>query len=343
MKSSALSLSALMIGYRSLRSAAKSSLVSCRIRDPSVANVRSAAKASTMLVRLRFSTSSAAGKVSSVRPRLSLLRARMPANRSRPSAAAMMSLVWRSSELVSSASRGISSANVPSRPTTALYVSSVMSCNAPRLPLLTTMPSEDSTSSVLGYRAVFSSGICEPSTRRPTGLSTGSANSMCCEPSSDVCATLAMALLGRSTLLSRDNSTAAKNEPSSRCTASMPDTLPTVTSSTMTGEFCGSVVTFGSCTVIVYEPAPCPAVPGMSSELSPPNWQPANSTGSVPNAAAFRRPDAFRIIRPHLPAPQRGPEPPLAQRFRVRRRASWNPAVSPHRAPPQVPAAAAAT
>jgi hypothetical protein len=31
----------------------------------------------------------------------------------------------------------------------------------------------------------------------------------------------------------------------------MPDTLPTVTSSTITGEFCGSVATSGNSTVIL--------------------------------------------------------------------------------------------
>ena len=58
----------------------------------------------------------------------------------------------------------------------------------------------------------------------------------------------------------------------------MPDTLPTVTSSTITGEFCGSAATSGNSTVILYEPLPWPAVPGMLIEFSPPNWQPANST-----------------------------------------------------------------
>src|ERR1700712_2627863 len=70
----------------------------------------------------------------------------------------------------------------------------------------------------------------------------------------------------------------------------MPDTLPTVTSSTITGEFCGSVATSGSSTVIEYEPIPCPDVPGMSSEFSPPNWQPASSTTPDPSTTALRPP-----------------------------------------------------
>ena len=55
------------------------------------ANRFSAPNASTKLPRFLFNTSNAAGSVSSARPRLSLLRARMPAKRLSPSAAAMMS------------------------------------------------------------------------------------------------------------------------------------------------------------------------------------------------------------------------------------------------------------
>ncbi len=47
-------------------------------------SVRSAPNASTMLARLSLSTFSASGSVSSVRPRLSLLRARIPAKRFEP-------------------------------------------------------------------------------------------------------------------------------------------------------------------------------------------------------------------------------------------------------------------
>ena len=76
------------------------------VRRDAARSCRSAVNASTMLVRLSLSTFSAAGSVSSARPRLSLLRARMPAKRFSPSAAAMMSAVCWSSEPVSSASRG---------------------------------------------------------------------------------------------------------------------------------------------------------------------------------------------------------------------------------------------
>ena len=114
---------------------------------------------------------------------------------------------------------------------------------------------------------------------------------MCCEPSSDVCATFAVAFSGRSTSLSSDSLTAAKNVPSGRCTASMPDTLPTVTSSTITGEFCGSVATSGKLDGDGVRAAAVPAVPGMSSEFSPPNGQPASSTAPEPMATALR-PDA---------------------------------------------------
>ena len=63
----------------------------------------------------------------------------------------------------------------------------------------------------------------------------------------------------------------------------------------MTGEFWGNVDTSGSCTVMVKDLGPCPAVPGMSSEFSPPNWQPASSTDSDEMVTTLR------IIRP-LPA-----------------------------------------
>ena len=68
----------------------------------------------------------------------------------------------------------------------------------------------------------------------------------------------------------------------------MPDTLPTVTSSTITGEFCGNVATSGSSTVMPNEPLPWPSVPGMSTEFRPPKAQPARSTVPVPMATAFR-------------------------------------------------------
>src|SRR6478609_11984876 len=116
--------------------------------------------------------------------------------------------------------------------------------------------------------------------------------------------------------------------PSGRCTASMPDTLPTVTSSTITGEFCGSVATSGNSTVMVYEPEPWPAVPGMSIEFRPPNEQPASSTAPEPSTTALR-PDRntlprnvlrtihprARLVAAHLGAaleagPRARPDPP---------------------------------
>src|ERR1700753_2467562 len=77
----------------------------------------------------------------------------------------------------------------------------------------------------------------------------------------------------------------------------MPETLPTVTSSTMTGEFCGSVATSGISTVIEYAPLPWPAVPGITREFSPLNWQPASS--ALPAAKALPR-NHIRFIR-HRP------------------------------------------
>src|ERR1700761_198616 len=127
--------------------------------------------------------------------------------------------------------------------------------------------------------------MVEPSTSRPTGCwLVGAASSTCWEPSSEVCATLAMEFDGSTTLRSSANLTAAKKLPSGRCLASIPDTLPTVTSSTMTGEFCGSVATSAKSTVIEYEPGPWPAVPGRATVFNPPNWQPASSALPAANA-----------------------------------------------------------
>src|SRR5581483_3536928 len=99
--------------------------------------------------------------------------------------------------------------------------------------------------------------------------------------------------------------------PSGRCTADTPETLPTVTSSTITGEFCGRVATSGTSMLMLYEPAPWPAVPGMFNEFNPPIWQPASSSAPEPIASVRRqvrlslRPSDFRVIRPLLAGPVR--------------------------------------
>src|SRR6202453_3443400 len=82
----------------------------------------------------------------------------------------------------------------------------------------------------------------------------------------------------------------------------MPETLPTVTSSTMTGEFCGRVATSARLTVIEYEPGPWPAVPGSATVFNPPNWQPASS--ALPAANAQPR-NQIRLIAQPLARPAR--------------------------------------
>src|SRR6201989_737528 len=106
----------------------------------------------------------------------------------------------------------------------------------------------------------------------------------------------------------------------------MPDTLPTVTSSTITGEFCGSVATSGSWTVILYAPGPCPDVPGMSSEFNPPNEHPARS--AAPDEIATVRVvtrDALARTNLLIPRPPRPEAVRLAAAARV------------HSAPPAAP------
>ena len=99
MKSSALSLSALMTGYRSLKSAAKSVLVSDSTCDATPANVRSAVNASTMLVAVVVEHLQRVGqRVQRAAQAVLALARGSPAKRFRPSAAAMMSSVCRSSE-----------------------------------------------------------------------------------------------------------------------------------------------------------------------------------------------------------------------------------------------------
>src|ERR1700730_17444379 len=92
----------------------------------------------------------------------------------------------------------------------------------------------------------------------------------------------------------------------------MPETLPTVTSSIITGEFCGSVATSARLTVIVYGPGPWPAVPGRATEFNPPNWQPASS--ALPAANAPPR-NQIRLIAQPLARPVRATGAPgrLAQ------------------------------
>src|ERR1700761_7839713 len=84
----------------------------------------------------------------------------------------------------------------------------------------------------------------------------------------------------------------------------MPETLPTVTSSTITGEFCGRVATSAKLTVMEYEPGPWPAVPGSATEFNPPNWQPASSVLPATNALPRNQ---MRLIGrpPALPAAER--------------------------------------
>ena len=78
------------------------------------------------------------------------------------------------------------------------------------LPLLTTTPSAENTSSVVGARLVLDSGIMDPSTSfLLSGFLSGAASSMCSEPSSDVWETFAVELAGSTTFLSRANFTAA--------------------------------------------------------------------------------------------------------------------------------------
>src|SRR5258708_35339220 len=92
----------------------------------------------------------------------------------------------------------------------------------------------------------------------------------------------------------------------------MPETLPTVTSSTMTGEFCGRVATSARLTVIEYEPGPWPAVPGSATEFNPPNWQPASSALAAANAPP--RNQIRLIVRPLArPARARGAPGQLVQ------------------------------
>src|ERR1700749_801380 len=82
----------------------------------------------------------------------------------------------------------------------------------------------------------------------------------------------------------------------------MPETLPTVTSSTITGEFCGRVATSAKLTVMEYEPGPWPAVPGRATEFNPPNWQPASN--ALPAANAPPR-NQIRLIAQPLARPPR--------------------------------------
>src|SRR6201995_4180078 len=82
----------------------------------------------------------------------------------------------------------------------------------------------------------------------------------------------------------------------------MPETLPTVTSLIITGEFCGRVATSARSTVIEYEPEPWPALPGRATEFNPPNWQPAIS--ALPAANALPR-NQIRLIAQLLARPAR--------------------------------------
>src|ERR1700753_1640075 len=93
----------------------------------------------------------------------------------------------------------------------------------------------------------------------------------------------------------------------------MPETLPTVTSSIITGELCGSVATSAKSTVIEYEPDPWPDVPGSATEFNPPNWQPASSALPATNAPPRNK---IRFIGPP-PARPATASPAAGARVRV--------------------------
>ncbi|SLH82835.1 Uncharacterised protein [Mycobacteroides abscessus subsp. abscessus] len=128
-----------------------------------------------------------------------------------------------------------------SRPVSAALSSLVMVSSCAMPPPLSTTDSEDSTSSVVGYAPARSSGMTSPGRSCPSGTtSVGGLSSTWLEPSKLVWPILAMALAGRRT--SRLSETVTRACQS--CT-SMSVTEPTSTSSTRTGEFAVSVVTFG--------------------------------------------------------------------------------------------------
>src|SRR5690606_3550892 len=112
----------------------------------------------------------------------------------------------------------------------------------PSPPPLATVDSDERVCSVVGYADDEFSGSVDPGWRRPVGSSpNGGFNARCIDPNRLVCPTVATAFAGITTSGLTEISTSACQF----CTVILP-TLPTTTSSIMTGEFDSSVATFGT-------------------------------------------------------------------------------------------------
>src|SRR5882757_6249023 len=196
----------------------------------------------------------------------------------------MMSCFWSLLYAMNLSSCSIRLRRSASRPVNAVLNACVMSWTLPSPPPLSSNEIAASVCSVVGYAPADDSGITDPSRNRPSGgTSLGTESSMCWLPSRLVWPTLAVALAGSTTLALSFMVTRAC-QPS----RSIPVTLPTVTSSTRTREFCSMLSTSGICALTVYAPGPSPCTPGNGTEFSPPAPQPDTTTDTAAVSTANR-------------------------------------------------------
>src|SRR5579875_683440 len=155
----------------------------------------------------------------------------------------------------------------------------------PNPPELTITDKDARVCSVDGYDDDLLSGIVAPGLSLPVGgWPSGGLSSKCIDPSRLVCPTLATALAGTTTSGLTPTSTSACQP----CTVILA-TLPTTTSSIMTGEFDSMVPTLGISTWNSWAAGPRPTAPGSGSEFRPWNAHPvAVSTTHDPITSSRR-------------------------------------------------------
>ena len=200
----------------------------------------------TILARSASRTSSAGGMVWSASVIWSLSAARVLVSRSSAVMAALKLSRCSSTVPMNVFKRVISSRTSPSRPVSAVAVLCIKSPICPSPPALTTTDSEDSVCSVDGYTDDRFNAIVDPGASLPRGCSpTGGSSARCMDPSRLVCPIRAIAFSGTITSgLTRTSTTACQFR-----TPILP-TLPTTTSSIMTGEFDSSVTDIGDLDVV---------------------------------------------------------------------------------------------
>ena len=233
-----------MVGSRFCRFFTRSACASLTSRV--AVSLKSPSFSSAVVIRGRslIKTSSAGGILFNA----SLITSRCPANVSASRFSDLIDAImlsrWSSSVPTNVSNRVSSSRTCCWRPDNAVLKLWMMSPSCASPPVLITSESDARVCSVDGYFDDLLSGIVEPGSSRPRGASpSGGFSATCIDPSRLVWPTVATALAGTTTSGCTETSTFACHP----CTVILP-TLPTTTSSIITGEFDSRVPTFATST-----------------------------------------------------------------------------------------------